>query len=113
MKKQDIMHFFDEHKTELICLGVGIGIGIGAYAMYKHRLGPICANEHCAIIKFKGSNAKKAAHDFVSVMNAPKDAKTIAYTAGYTTTTDAIKAINQDLAEVGDAEKILWWIEKF
>lgn len=23
MKKQDIMHFFDEHKTELICLGVG------------------------------------------------------------------------------------------
>lgn len=27
MKKQDIMHFFDEHKTELICLGVGIGIG--------------------------------------------------------------------------------------
>lgn len=32
MKKQDIMHFFDEHKTELICLGVGIGIG--AYAVY-------------------------------------------------------------------------------
>lgn len=35
MKKQDIMHFFDEHKTEIICLGVGIGIG--AYAMYRHH----------------------------------------------------------------------------
>ena len=81
MKKQDIMHFFDEHKTELICLGVGIGIG--AYAVYRHYLGPICANEHSAI------------------------------TTGCNTTTEAIKTINQKLAEVGDAEKILWWIEKF
>nr|DAT41146.1 MAG TPA: hypothetical protein [Caudoviricetes sp.] len=111
MKKQDIMHFFDEHKTEIICLGVGIGIG--AYAVYRHYLGPICANEHGAIIRFKGSDAKKAAHDLVSVMNAPKDATTIAYTTGYNTTTEAIKTINQELTEVGDAEKILWWIEKF
>lgn len=111
MKKQDIMHFFDEHKTEIICLGVGIGIG--AYAVYRHYLGPIFANEHGAIIRFKGSDAKKAAHDLMSVMNAPKDATTIAYTTGCNTTTEAIKTINQELTEVGDAEKILWWIEKF
>ena len=111
MKKQDIMHFFDKHKTEFICLGVGIGIG--AYALYKHYMGPICANSHTAIIRFKGSYAKKAAHDLVSVMNAPKDAASIAYTTGFKNITEATKEINQALAETGDAEKILWWIEKF
>ena len=49
----------------------------------------------------------------MSVMNTPKDATTIAYTTGCNTTTEAIKTINQELTEVGDAEKILWWIEKF
>jgi hypothetical protein len=111
MKKQDIMHFFDEHKTEFICLGVGIGIG--AYALYRHYMGPICTNGHTAIIKFKGSDGKKAAHDLVSVMNAPKDAASSAYTTGFKTVTEATKEINQALAETGDAEKILWWIEKF
>ena len=110
MKKQDIMHFFDEHKTEFICLGVGIGIG--AYALYRHYFGPICANEHAAIIRFKGSDGKKAAHDLVSVMNAAKDDTTIAYTTGLKTVTEATKDINQCLANVEYAEKILWWIEK-
>ena len=111
MKKQDIMHFFDEHKTELICLGAGIGIGL--YAMYWYHFGPIGTNGHTAIIRFKGSGSKKAAHDLVSVMNAPKDAVLSAYTTGFKTVTEATKEINQALAETGDAEKILWWIEKF
>ena len=111
MKKQDIMHFFDEHKTELICLGVGIGIG--AYAMYRNYFGPICANNHAALIRFEGSDSKKAAHDLVRVMNAPKGSVSSAYTTGFETATEATQAINQALDEVGDAEKILWWIEKF
>lgn len=56
MKKQNIMHFFDEHKTELICLGVGIGIG--AYAMYRHHFGPICQD---VVLEVGGKNQAKEA----------------------------------------------------
>lgn len=59
MKKQDIMHFFDEHKTEIICLGVGIGIG--AYAMYRHHFGPICQDVSHAVLKVSGK--KKLSRD--------------------------------------------------
>lgn len=111
MKKQDIMHFFGEHKTEFICLGVGVGIG--AYALYRHYFGPLFANEHSAIISFGGKYGKKAAHDFAEIMDAPKGAVSIAYTKGFKPTDEAVKQINKALTEVGDAEKILWWIEKY
>lgn len=85
MKKQDIIHFFDEHKTELICLGVGIGIG--AYAMYGHHFGPIRQDVTHVVLGFGGSCA---------VQQTPV----------------AKEAIEELLKEVGNDGHIMWWIEK-
>lgn len=102
MKKQDIMHFFDEHKTELICLGVGIGIG--AYAMYRHHFGPICQDVTHVVLEVGGKNQAKAAETLSGWWNAASGAIQPAPVAK--------EAIEGLLNEVGNDDSIMWWIEK-
>ena len=110
MKKQDIMHFFDEHKTELICLGVGIGIG--AYAVYRHYFGPIHKDVTNVILEIGGKNQAKAAEALCGWWNAAKGMPSKGGSCAVQQTPAAKEAIEELLKEVGDDGHIMWWIEK-
>lgn len=100
MKKQDIIHFFDKHKTELICLGVGIGIG--AYAMYRYHFGLIHQDATRVVLGFGGKNHSKAANGMTSKGGS----------CAVRQTPVANEAIEELLKEVGNDGHIMWWIEK-
>lgn len=110
MKKQDIIHFFDEHKTELICLGVGVGIG--AYAMYRHHFGPICQDATHIILKFSGKNRSKAAKMFAGWWNSANGMTSKVVSCAIKPAPAAKEAIEEVLKEVGNDGHIMWWIEK-
>lgn len=110
MKKQDIMHFFDEHKTEIICLGVGIGIG--AYAMYRHHFGPICQDVSHAVLKVSGKNQAKAAKRFTGWWDSANGMTSKGVSCAIKPAPVAKEAIEGLLNEVGNDENIMWWIEK-
>lgn len=110
MKKQDIMHFFDEHKTELICLGVGIGIG--AYAMYRHHFGPICQDATHVVLSVGGKNQAKAAEVLRGWWNAANGMTSKGGTCAVQKAPVAKEAIEELLKEVGNDGHIMWWIEK-
>lgn len=111
MNKQDVKHFFEKHKTELICLGVGIGIG--AYATYRHYFGPVIRDTTQVILSIGGKDQTKAAEQLLNWWNAPRDIKSAGGACGFQTTQEAIKDIQKTMNELGDAQKISWWIEKF
>ena len=110
MKKQDIMHFFDEHKTELICLGVGIGIG--AYVMYRHHFGPICQDVSHAVLKVSGKNKAKAVETLTGWWNAAGDMPSKGGACAIQPAPVAKEDIEGLLNEVGNDEHVMWWIEK-
>lgn len=110
MKKQDIMHFFDEHKTEIICLGVGIGIG--AYAMYRHHFGPICQDVTHVVLEVGGKNQAKAAEALTGWWNAASGATSKGGGCAIQPSPVAKEAIEGLLNEVGNDDSIMWWIEK-
>lgn len=110
MKKQDIMHFFDEHKTELICLGVGIGIG--AYAVYRHYFGPICQDVTHVVLEVGGKNHPKTAKELAGWWNAASGATGKGGSCAVQPTPVAKEAIEELLNEVGNDGRIMWWIEK-
>lgn len=110
MKKQDIIHFFDEHKTELICLGVGIGIG--AYAVYRHHFGPICQDITHVVLEVGGKNQAKEAETlsgwWSSANGMPSKGGACAIQPAPVAKEDIAGLLN----EVGNDERIMWWIEK-
>ena len=110
MKKQDIIHFFDEHKTELICLGVGIGIG--AYAVYRHYFGPIHQDSTHVVLKFSGKNHSKAAKRFTGWWDSANGMTSKGVSCAIKPAPAAKEAIEELLNEVGNDENIMWWIEK-
>ena len=110
MKKQDIMHFFDEHKTELICLGVGIGIG--AYAMYRHHFGPICQNSSHVILEVCGKNHSKVAETLAGWWSSANGVHSKGGRCAVQPAPVAKEDIEGLLKEVGNDEHIMWWIEK-
>lgn len=110
MKKQDITHFFDEHKTELICLGVGIGIG--AYAMYRHHFGPIFQDATHVVLSVGGKNQAKAAETLTGWWNAASGMPGKGGTCAVQQAPVAKKEIEELLKEVGNDGHIMWWIEK-
>ena len=110
MKKQDITHFFDEHKTELICLGVGIGIG--AYAVYRHYFGPIHKDVTNVILEIGGKNQAKAAKTLSGWWNAASGMTSKGGSCAVQQTPVAKEAIEELLKEVGNDGHIMWWIEK-
>ena len=110
MKKQDIMHFFDEHKTELICLGVGIGIG--AYAVYRHYFGPIHKDVTNVILEVSGKNQAKAAEALSGWWNAASGMTSKGGSCAVQPAPVAKEAIEGLLNEVGNDGHIMWWIEK-
>lgn len=110
MKKQDIIHFFDEHKTELICLGVGIGIG--AYAMYRHHFGPICQDVSHVVLEVGGENHSKTAKALTGWWNAAGDMPSKGGACAIQPAPVAKDAIEGLLKEAGNEERIMWWIEK-
>ena len=110
MKKQDIMHFFDEHKTELICLGVGIGIG--AYAMYRHHFGPICQNSSHVILEVCGKNHSKVAETLAGWWRSANGVPSKGGRCAVQPAPVAKEDIEGLLKEVGNDEHIMWWIEK-
>lgn len=110
MKKQDITHFFDEHKTEFICLGVGIGIG--AYAVYRHYFGPITKDVSHAILEVSGKNQIKAVETLTGWWNAAEGMSSKGGACAVQEAPVAKEAIEELLKEVGNDEHIMWWIEK-
>ena len=110
MKKQDIIHFFDEHKTELICLGDGIGIG--AYAVYRHYFGPICQDVTHVVLGFGGKNHYKAAKTFSEWWNSTNGMPSKGVSFAVQQTPEAKEAIEELLKEIGNDGRIMWWIEK-
>ena len=110
MKKQDIMHFFDEHKTDLICLGVGIGIG--AYAMYRHHFEPICQDVSHAVLKVSGKNQAKEVETLTEWWNAAGDTPSKDGARAIQPAPIAKEAIEGLLNEIGNDENIMWSIEK-
>lgn len=110
MKKQDIMHFFDEHKTEFICLGVGIGIG--AYALYRHYFGPICQDVTHVILETGGKNQAKGAKVLTEWWYSSKGMSSKGGRCALQETPAAKEAIEELLKEVGNDGHIQWWIEK-
>lgn len=110
MKKQDIMHFFDEHKTEIICLGVGIGIG--AYAVYRHYFGSIHKDVTNVILGVSGKNQAKAAEALSGWWDAASGMTSKGGSCAVQQTPAAKEAIEEVLNEVGNDGHIMWWIEK-
>ena len=111
MNKQDVKHFFEKHKTKLICLGVGIGIG--AYATYRHYFGPISQDTTHVVLSVGGKDQAKVAEGLLNWWNAPKNMKSAGGACGFQTTQEGLKNIQETVNELGDAKEILWWIEKF
>lgn len=110
MKKQDIMHFFDEHKTELIRLGVGIGIG--AYAVYRHYFGPICQDVTHVVLEVGGKNHSKKAKELAGWWNAASGMTSEGVSCAVQRTPLAKEEIEELLNGVGNDGHIMWWIEK-
>lgn len=110
MKKQDIIHFLDEHKTELICLGVGIGIG--AYTMYRHHFGPIFQDVSHVVLEVGGENHSKTAKTLTGWWNAAGDMPSNGGACAIQPAPAAKEAIEELLNEVGNDGRIMWWIEK-
>ena len=109
MKKQDIMHFFDEHKTEFICLGVGIGIG--AYALYRHYFGPIHKDFTNVVLSVSGKNKAKGAKALTDWWNSSNGMSSKGGYYALQETPSAKEAIEELLKEVGNDGHIKWWIE--
>lgn len=110
MKKQDIIHFFEEHKTELICLGVGIGIG--AYAMYRHHFGPIFQNGSHVVLEIGGKNHSKVAETLSGWWSSANGMPSKGGRCAVQPAPVAKEDIEGLLNEVGNDEHIMWWIEK-